>query len=198
MRLSNEIKAGFVVVVAIAIGVFFFAKTATFMAQTYDLKTFFGYAGNLKPDAIVKLAGVEVGRVKTIDFVYDPETRVECLLELDVSARVRKDSLAYVATSGFVGDAYVGLTSGSADEFMVPGSTVESEDPIEMRLLMKKAEDIANNLDSILVQIKGVVTDNRQNMDNIVVNLEKTTENFKEFSEDVKKNPWKLLFKPKD
>ena len=198
MRFSNEIKAGLVVVIGIAIIFFFFGKTATHMTKTYDLKTFFGYAGNLKADAIVKLAGIEVGRVKKINFIYDPETLVECLLEINTDAKVRKDSLAYIATAGFVGDAYVGITAGEQDEFLVPGTTVGSEDPIEMRLLMKKAEDIANNLDNILAQIRGVVADNRQNLDNIVINLEQTTENFKEFSSDVQKHPWKLLFKPKD
>jgi hypothetical protein len=64
-----------------------------------------------------------------------------------------------------------------------------------MRLLFKKADQIATNLDSIIADVKDVVSNNKQNMDNIILNLEATTENFKEFSEDVKKNPWKLLFR---
>jgi len=195
MRFSNEIKAGLVVVAALAIAVMFFAKTANFRSSTYDLRTYFRYAGDLKPDAIVKLTGIEVGRVKTINFIYDPETKVECLLEIDARAKVRKDSIAYIGTAGFVGDAYVGITPGTAVEFCKTHGTIASEDPIQMRLLMKKADSIANNLDQILFEVKTLVTDNRPNLDNIICNLEATTENFKEFSEDVKKNPWKLLFK---
>ncbi|MFC1644336.1 MlaD family protein, partial [Candidatus Omnitrophota bacterium] len=102
MRFSNEIKAGLVVVVAIAIGVFFFAKTATFRAKTYDVKTYFRYAGDLKPNAIVKLSGIEVGRVKEINFIYDPATKVECVFEINADAKVRSDSIAYIGTAGFV------------------------------------------------------------------------------------------------
>lgn len=195
MRFTNEIKAGIVVFVAIGIGVFFFGKTANFKAKTYSIKTYFTYAGDLKTDAIVKLSGIEAGRVKEIHFLYDPKTMVECVIELDVSAKVRKDSIAYIGTAGFVGDAFVGITPGGSAEFVQPGETLASEDPIQMRLLMKKADQIANNLDSILAQVKEIVTDNKDNLNDIILNFEATSQNFKEFSDDVKKHPWKLLFK---
>ncbi|MEA3489977.1 MAG: MlaD family protein [Candidatus Omnitrophota bacterium] len=195
MRISNEIKAGLVVALAILIGFLFFVKTVTFRTGTYNIKTFFMYAGNLKTDAIVKLSGVEVGRLKKMNFVYKPGTKVECLLELNRNARVRSDSIAYIDTAGFVGDAFIGITPGVTEEFVKPGSVITSEDPVQMRLLMKKADDIADNLDKILVDVKTMVSDNKENVNNIVGNLEATTENFKEFSEDVKKHPWKLLFK---
>ncbi len=195
MRFTNEIKAGIVVLVAIAIGVFFFGKTANFKAKTYEIKTYFTYAGDLKTNAIVKLSGIEAGRVKTINFLYDPKTMVECIIELDVFAKVRKDAVAYIGTAGFVGDAFVGLTPGESAEFLKPGEVIASEDPIQMRLLMKKADQIASNLDNILVQVKDIVTDNKDNLNDIILNFEATSQNFKEFSDDVKKHPWKLLFK---
>ena len=42
-----------------------------------------------------------------------------------------------------------------------------------------------------------VVTDNKDKIDAIFENLEQTTANFKEFSEDIKRNPWKLMSKGK-
>ena len=175
MKLSNEIKAGMVVLAALILVIFFFGKTVDFRHNKYDLKTYFVYAGDLKPDAIVKLSGIEVGRVKDIKFVYDQGTRVECLLEIDGTAKVRLDSMAYIGTAGFVGDAFVGITPGASEEYAKPRSVIPSEDPIQMRLLMKKADEIAKNLDSILGDIKSVISDNKQNLDNIVLNLEATT-----------------------
>ncbi|MBU1084391.1 MAG: MlaD family protein [Candidatus Omnitrophota bacterium] len=195
MRFSNEIKAGLVVAVAIAVAAVFLVKTASFKKETYDLKTFFEYAGDLKPNAIVKLSGIEVGRVREIAFTYDQGTMVECTLEIETDAKVRKDSIAYIATSGFVGDAYVGLTPGGSEEFVIPGDIVKSEDPVQSRIIMKKADNIADSLDKILVKVKEVVTDNQKNLDEIVVNITDATENLKEFSEDLKKHPWKLMFK---
>ena len=171
MRVTNEIKAGIVIIIAVAVGIMFFAKTATFRQETYEIKTYFGYAGNLKPNADVTLAGIQVGRIKEIKFLYDPATRIECIIEIDEYAKVRTDSLAYIGSAGFVGDTHVGLTAGSSDEFVKPGDTIKSEDPLQTRLLMKKAEDIANNLDKILVEVKSIVVDNRKNIDDIVINI---------------------------
>ena len=194
-KFTNEIKAGILIVIAIVVSSLFFIRTSTFKTDTYDLKTYFQFAGGLKEDAAVKLSGIEVGRLKKLKIVYLPETTIECIFELNDNAKVRMDSIAYIATSGFLGDSHIGLTPGTGTEFIQPGGTVKSEDPMQMRLFMKKAEKIADNLDKTLAAVKDIVVDNKQNIDNIVVNLEGTTENFKEFSADIKKNPWKLLFR---
>jgi len=195
MRVPNEIKAGIVIVLAAFVCVVFFFKTTSIVQNKYELKTYFSYADDLKADALVKLSGIEVGRVKEINFIYGADTKVECVLEVDGRARVRQDAIAYIGKAGFVGDTFIGITAGSSTEFVKPGDTVNSEEPVQMRELMKKADDIASNLDKILADIREVVGDNKQNVNDIVLNLEATTENFKEFSEDVKRNPWKLLFK---
>lgn len=195
MRFSNEIKTGLVFVVAIALGLMFFLRTQDFSKKTYILKAYFKYAGDLKPNAVVKLTGVEAGRVKEIKFVYDPATRVECVLEIADDAKVREDSVAYIASTGIIGDACLGITPGVSDKFIKPGNVIASEDPVQMRLIMKKADSIADNLDKILEEAKSLVAENRQNLDNIVINIEKTTENFREFSADIKKHPWKIMFK---
>jgi len=200
--MSNEIKAGIVIIASIAIGVMFFAKTASFKSETYELKTYFTYAGDLQKDAVIKLSGIEAGRLKDINFVFDPETKIECTILLNTDIKIREDSICYIGTSGFVGDAYIGITPGKSSAFLKEGDVIESEDPIEMRELFKKADRIAEDLDGTLLEVKslasninGVVTDNKEGINNIVQNLEGTTQNFEEFSQDLKQHPWKLLFK---
>jgi len=122
MKLTNEIKAGIVIVAAVLIAVLFFLKTANFHTGTYNLKTYFRYAGDLKHDAVVKLSGIGAGRVVDIRFVYTPETRVECTLAMNGGVKVREDSIAYIGTAGFVGDAYVGITPGTEEGFLKPGA----------------------------------------------------------------------------
>jgi ABC-type transporter Mla subunit MlaD len=97
----------------------------------------------------------------------------------------------------------LGLTPGSPDKpFAKDGDAVASEDPVEMRKVMKQVDAIAGSLDKTLAEFKeltsnvnGVVTDNKAKIDTLLVNMEQTAVNFKEFSEDIKKNPWKLLSK---
>lgn len=203
MKISNEIKTGMVVVVAIAVAAVFYIKTADFSGGVYKLKTYFNYAEGVKPNSIVKLSGIDVGRVESISFNYTPDTKVELILAIDSKAKVREDSIAYISQSGLIGDSYIGITAGSSDkQFMKDGAIVSSEEPVEMRKLMRKADAIAENLDKTLSEVKGlaanvngVVSDNRPKIAGIVANLEETSANFKDFSSDIKQHPWKLLSK---
>jgi len=196
--INNEMKTGLVVVAGILVAVLFWAKTTDLSAKPYKIKTYFNYADGVKKDSIVKLSGIEVGRVDSVNLVYTPETKIELLLSVDTKAKIREDAIAFISTSGMIGDAYIGIAQGSTEkQFIKDGGQIPSEDPIEMRKLMKKADSIADNLDKTLAQIKSLVADNRAKIDNIAANLEVTTANFKEFSEDIKKHPWKLLMKGK-
>jgi phospholipid/cholesterol/gamma-HCH transport system substrate-binding protein len=203
MKITNEIKAGVVVVAAIAAVAVFYVKTTDFKAAPYRVKTYFNYAEGLKEDAIVKLSGIEIGRVENIKFVYNPETKVELTLAVKQDAKIHQDTIAFISTSGMIGDAYIGLTPGSADKpFLKDGDTVISEDPIEMRKLWKRAESIAENLDKTLLEIKSLaenagsmLNENRPKIASIMANMEETSVNFKDFSQDLKQHPWKLLMK---
>jgi phospholipid/cholesterol/gamma-HCH transport system substrate-binding protein len=198
MTMSNEMKTGIVVIAGILVAVFFWAKTTDLSAKPYRVKTYFNYADGVKKDSIVKLSGIEVGRVEKVNLVYTPETKIEIVLSVDNRARIKEDAIAFISTSGMIGDAYIGIAQGSTDkQFVKNGGEIPSEDPVEMRKLMKKADAIADNLDKTLVQVKSLVADNKSKVDNIAANLEATTANFKEFSEDIKQHPWKLLMKGK-
>jgi phospholipid/cholesterol/gamma-HCH transport system substrate-binding protein len=206
MKMTTEFKTGMIVVLAVITGVVFYAKTTDLSAKPYKLVTYFNYAEGIKPDSIVKLSGIDVGRVEKIEFKYMPETKIELVLSLDKKAKIHEDSIAFISTSGMIGDAYIGITPGSSDKAYVrEGATLTSEDPVEMRKLMKQADLITANLDKTLSEVKtlaanvnGVVSDNKARIDNIASNLESTAVNFKEFSEDIKQHPWKLLMKGKE
>ena len=203
---TKEIKIGLFLVLAVFVGIIFLTRTQNFTADPYTLKTYFNYAGGLSENSIVSLSGIEVGRVEAINFTYNPETKVEVVLSVSSKAKVHKDSIAYIGTQGFIGDSFVGLTPGTSEvPFVKSGDVIQSEDPIETRELMKKADAIAKKLDDTLVDVKklaknlnSTVEGNRTRVDNIVINLEQTSVNFNEFSEDIKKHPWKLLMKGKD
>lgn len=203
IKITNELKIGAVVVAAIFVAAIFWVKTAGITGKPYRLKTTFNYAEGLKPDSVVKLSGIEIGRIENIKFQYSPDTKVEITLLVNSNAKVHEDSIAFISSSGLVGDAFLGLTPGSSDKpFAKDGMMLASEDPVEMRKIMKQVETIADNLDKTLTEFKqlasnvnGVVKDNKTKIDSMLANLEETSANFKAFSEDIKTHPWKLLSK---
>jgi len=48
-----------------------------------------------------------------------------------------------------------------------------------------------------MTSLNTLMDENKGRISSIAQNMETTSKNFEEFSEDLKQHPWKLLFKPK-
>jgi len=68
----------------------------------------------------------------------------------------------------------------------------------EVTATMEVAKETMKNISSLAKDLDDAVTGNRGNIDEIMDNLRRSTENFEEFSDDIKRNPWKLLVKGSD
>ena len=91
--------------------------------DTYMVQARFDNIGGLKPRAPVRVAGVTVGRVKSIG--VDPKT-FQGVVTLDIESTYRfpKDSAAKILTSGLLGDQYIGLEPGGDDANLAAGDTI--------------------------------------------------------------------------
>ena len=125
---------------------------------------------------------------------------------LDQSSKLKMDSKAYVSALGLMGEKYIEINPGSADApYLEPGSTIIGEDPFQMETFTKKSEEIMEKLSKALTDIRslttnvdGMVAENRDDVQKILENVEETTLNLKDLSSDLKRNPWKIITKPKD
>ena len=115
-------------------------------AQTYRVDARFGNIGGLKVRAPVKSAGVVVGRVANITF--DNESyEAEAVLTIDSRYKFPRDTAAKILTSGLLGDQYIGLEAGAAEQTLKDGdrlritqSAVVLENLISQFLFSKAAE----------------------------------------------------------
>lgn len=90
--------------------------------QTYAVTANFGNIGGLKPGSAVTMAGVKVGRVRSIGI--DPDT-FEARVTLDIAQRfdrIPEDSSAKILTAGLLGEQYIGLEPGGMEEYLSDGS----------------------------------------------------------------------------
>ena len=208
-KISNEVKTGVMIVVCLLILAGLTARVgglSTFK-KGYNLKVQFNYVSGIKKGAPVQLTGVEVGEVKDVQIDYTDEgTRVYLSAWLDRSAKVRENSKGYIATMGLMGEKYLELTSGSKDSpFLKEGSLIIGKEPLAMEEVIDKATVIADNLNEGISDLRKLtksvdltVVENRAKVDSIIKNMDETSKNFKEFSDDIKRNPWKLLVKTKE
>lgn len=93
--------------------------------DTYRVVASFENIGGLKPGSAVTMAGVRIGRVR--DIVIDPATfEANVTLELsDAYNAIPEDSNAKILTAGLLGEQYVGLEAGGADEPLKDGSKLK-------------------------------------------------------------------------
>jgi phospholipid/cholesterol/gamma-HCH transport system substrate-binding protein len=90
---------------------------------TYAVQARFDNVGGLKPRAPVRVAGVTVGRVKSIGI--DPKTfQGVVTLDIEKAYSFPKDTAAKILTSGLLGDQYIGLEPGGDDANLAAGDTI--------------------------------------------------------------------------
>jgi phospholipid/cholesterol/gamma-HCH transport system substrate-binding protein len=92
----------------------------------YDIHAAFTNVGGLKKGASVVIAGVEVGRVKSIAMV-DYEAKV--ILTLPNTLEIQEDAIASIKTKGLIGEKFIQITPGGADEILKSGDRIRDTLP---------------------------------------------------------------------
>lgn len=172
----------------------------------YVLRTRLVSAQGVKQFAPVRLSGVEVGEVRDLDFLYEADqTLIEARLWLQEEVRVRKDAVAVVNMLGLMGEKYVEIKAGSSTDFAKPGDLINSKEAVTTDELMEMFKEVGEDLKlalgdfrEVFKNVDGILDENKPKFSRIMDNLEETTEYFKEFAEDVKHHPWKVLAKGKE
>jgi phospholipid/cholesterol/gamma-HCH transport system substrate-binding protein len=82
----------------------------------------FDQTGGLKPRAVVEIAGVKVGQVKSI--TLDKSFRAAVELDLDPSLQLPVDSTASIVTAGILGDRYISIQVGGEEQMLKNGEEI--------------------------------------------------------------------------
>ena len=111
----SELKIGIVSLLALIIAsflIFMVSGSGGFFWQRYGLKTVFPDIQGLKVGAPVRVAGVEIGSVKKIDFIGD---KVEVAMEVgkEQMERITDRSTASLGSISLLGEAAVDITPNS-------------------------------------------------------------------------------------
>ena len=95
-----------------------------FGEDTYELKARFSNLGQLRPMAPVKIGGVAIGKVASIEL--DPK-KLDAVVVLDIDRRYADlpiDTSASILTGGLLGESYVGLQPGGDMTALKPGDEI--------------------------------------------------------------------------
>ena len=88
----------------------------------FKLVATFDEVGDLKPRAAVVIAGVKVGQVVSIEL--DDILRARCELDIARELGLDVETSAAIMTAGLLGEKFVALEPGGADEMLESGDEI--------------------------------------------------------------------------
>lgn len=104
----------------------------------YTLHAEFEKAGGVKVGSGVEIAGVEVGKVKSIRL---DEKNYQAMLEFVINKgiNIQEDAIASIKTKGLIGEKYVQITPGGSERLLPNGGKIrETESSIDIEELISK------------------------------------------------------------
>lgn len=102
----------------------------------YELTADFSSSSGLKKGASVEIAGVEVGRVKSIVLKED---QAQVVVAIEDGITVYDDAIASIKTRGIIGEKFLGLSPGGAGEPLSKGGTImDTESGIDLEQVISQ------------------------------------------------------------
>lgn len=142
-----ELKVGALALVALGVGAaLVVVLTGVLTGERTRLHADFGYAGGLPEGALVKFAGVKVGRIAEVQFrpqARDAQGRsvpVRLAIDIDPEAAqaLRADASAAVGAQGALGEVHLELLPGSSEEPLPAGTAIRGLDPPRLDVLLSR------------------------------------------------------------
>ncbi len=182
--MKAEYKVGLMFIGAIAIvAIFaFYIGALNPFTSGYELKVAYNYAGGIEVGSPVRVMGIKVGKVKSIDF--EPALKmpsgeqVKLLVTLTVSKKawptVREDSQFFINLAGVIGEKFIEISPGDISKnVFTPGQLVRGEDPPRIDQLISQSYGLAGKIFDFVENNQGSVIETINMMNNLVSNLNK-------------------------
>jgi len=195
--ISFEVKVGiFILIGLITLFIMIFSiGDIYFIRPGYRIKVIFNFANGIGMNAPVRVAGIESGEVDNIRIYYDSReqrTKVELSAWIKKDVPIEEDAKAVINTLGLLGEKYLEIFPGESKRFLKEGSELVGVDPVSTESMTADLKEVLDSMKVVMSRLEtGEGTIGKFLTDEGVYN------NIEEFTEDIKRNPWKLMNKPK-
>lgn len=158
-----------------------------------ELHVMYNYAGGIEEGSPVRVMGIKVGKVKSINF--DPtfkmqngeEAKLRLTITIDKKAwtSIRKDSKFFINLAGVIGEKFLEISPGSIEAGELNARDyVRGEDPPRIDQMISQGYGLAGKIIEIVEKNQGSVTNVIKQLDHLTTNfnrtlvlLDKTTKN---------------------
>lgn len=183
MKIETKVGLLFLVTVSFIIGFAYALGIVNPFSNYHELIVQYNYAGGLEKGSPVRVMGIEVGKVKSIDF--NPSGKTESGEEVKLQVRIgvskqawetiRQDSHFYINMAGVIGEKFLEVSPGSLERpAFQPGASVRGEDPPRVDQLISQGYGLAGKILDIVSKNEGSVTGMISQIDKLITNFNKT------------------------
>ncbi len=107
-----------------------------FGSDSYTISATFGSIEGLEPGASVEIAGVPVGKVKSITL---EENNALVAMEIKNGTQISDDTIASIRTKGVIGDKFIKLSPGGSEDLLEDkDALMDTESAISLEELISK------------------------------------------------------------
>lgn len=136
-RANLEMTVGFFVLLGLACLAYLAINLGKIeiYGKGYQISANFDNASGLKIGSAVEVAGVEVGRVISIQLTPLYQARVK--ITVQEGLKIHDDAIASIRTKGIIGDKFIKLSPGSSEKIIGPGGKIiNTESAIDLEELL--------------------------------------------------------------
>ena len=194
---SVEVRAGLFLLVCLAVGaglVWKFGKLSTTTGDRYPLRVMFDNVGGLIPNANVMYAGVEAGKVQSIELVEDGRMRAKVTLGIYQHIKIRADAKFVINQSGLLGDRYVDVLPGSTQAKLIEhNAVIEGAPSVDLTEAIRSVTEVLRQAANTIARVDAILartdhalarvdelllsTQNLQHITTTFANIETTSSN---------------------
>ena len=160
MNVSQEVKVGLLVIVSLMMFYFGFRflKGSDFFSSTNTYQVVYDNIDGLTASNPVRINGLSVGRVKSIEILQNQNNKLLVTLDLNKGIRVTQGTKAFLADDGLLGGKMIQLAINPGKPVLEEGGMLVSAKETGLSALIReKTLPVLNNVDSLTYQLNRVV-----------------------------------------
>lgn len=180
-----ESKVGLLAIVSF-VGIVIFAYYMGLISpfsNSNEIQIMYNYAGGIEAGSPVRVMGIKVGKVKSIDFLPEfkmpqgEEVKLRITISVDKKAwtSIRQNSKFFINLAGVIGEKFLEVTPGSLDSAeLKSGDIVRGEDPPRVDQLISQSYGLAGKIIELVEKNEGSITSVLTQLDHLTTNFNKT------------------------
>lgn len=180
--MKAETKVGLLFLAALVMVVLFayFLGAINPFSRAHELHLAYNFAGGIEVGSPVRVMGIKVGKVKSINFEPElkmsngEEAKLRVTISVDKAAwpTIRQDSQFFINLAGVIGEKFIEITPGTSTspEFK-PGDLIRGEDPPRIDQLISQSYGLAGKMLEFVEKNEGSMMETIETMNKLVVNL---------------------------